>query len=58
MPRHCSRTANEILTNPQTTQTNVRSGNFAGGTRFIGPNGIGATFDSNGVFQYFGVNYP
>jgi hypothetical protein len=33
----------------------VPSGNFAGGTRFIGPNGLGATFDSKGVFQYFGV---
>ena len=45
----------EILTNPQTVETPVRSGNFAGGTRFIGPNGVGATFDANGVFQYFGV---
>jgi hypothetical protein len=47
----------EILTHPQTRQTAVASGNFAGGTRFIGPNGLGATFDAKGVFQYFGV-YP
>jgi hypothetical protein len=47
----------EILTNPQTTQSAVTSGNFAGGIRFIGPNGVGATFDANGVFRYFGV-YP
>jgi hypothetical protein len=47
----------EILMNPRTKQIVVSSGNFSGGTRFIGPNGIGATFDAKGVFQYFGV-YP
>jgi RHS repeat-associated protein len=46
-----------ILNNPKTKQFPVTSGNFRGGTRFIGPNGIGATFDAKGVFRYFGV-YP
>ncbi len=46
-----------ILRDPQTKQIGVFSGNFPGGTRFIGPNGIGATFDAKGVFRYFGV-YP
>jgi hypothetical protein len=47
----------EILLNPQTKQVAVSAGNFSGGTRFIGPKGVGATFDAKGVFQYFGV-YP
>ena len=46
----------EILTNPQTKQIAVSSRNFSGGTRFIGLNGTGATFDAKGVFQ-FGI-YP
>lgn len=50
----------DILTDPSGTPQAVTSGNFAGGTRIIGSrthNGkrIGATFDANGVFQYFGV---
>ncbi|MFJ1547637.1 polymorphic toxin-type HINT domain-containing protein [Streptomyces sp. NPDC088246] len=49
----------DILTNPKTVASPVNSGNFAGGTRYIMPDpaggrGIGATFDSNGTFQYFG----
>ncbi|MEU7060464.1 DUF6531 domain-containing protein [Streptomyces sp. NPDC046197] len=49
----------DILTNPNTTQVPVTSGNFAGGTRYIMPDpaggrGFGATFDANGDFQYFG----
>jgi hypothetical protein len=49
----------DILTNPQTARSAVNSGNFAGGTRYIMPDpaggrGIGATFDANGQFQYFG----
>ncbi len=49
----------DILTNPGTKVEQVNSGNFAGGVRFIMPGkdggrGYGATFDSNGVFQYFG----
>ncbi|MFJ3496736.1 polymorphic toxin-type HINT domain-containing protein [Streptomyces sp. NPDC086091] len=49
----------DILTNPQTATSAVNSGNFAGGSRYIMPDpaggrGIGATFDANGQFQYFG----
>ncbi|MBP2337376.1 hypothetical protein JOF41_003554 [Saccharothrix coeruleofusca] len=49
----------DILTNPQTVTSTVNSGNFAGGMRYIMPDpaggrGIGATFDANGQFQYFG----
>ncbi|WP_328443363.1 polymorphic toxin-type HINT domain-containing protein [Streptomyces sp. NBC_00386] len=49
----------DILTNPKTAKSPVNSGNFAGGTRYIMPDpaggrGIGATFDANGQFQYFG----
>ncbi|MFC8765750.1 polymorphic toxin-type HINT domain-containing protein [Streptomyces sp. NPDC057193] len=49
----------DILTNPKTATSPVNSGNFAGGTRYIMPDpaggrGIGATFDANGQFQYFG----
>jgi hypothetical protein len=50
---------NDILTNPGTVASPVNSGNFAGGTRYIMPDaaggrGFGATYDSNGMFQYFG----
>jgi hypothetical protein len=49
----------EILTNPGTVQQSVTAGNFAGGLRFIAPNGIGGVFDSAGIFQYFGrFMYP
>lgn len=49
----------DILANPQTSRSAVNSGNFAGGTGCIMPDpaggrGIGATFDANGQFQYFG----
>ena len=47
----------EILSNPGTREEQVTSGNFAGGTRYIAPDGRGATFDSSGHFRYFGV-YP
>lgn len=47
----------DILTAPGTQEVVIRSGNFAGGVRYIGPDGVGATFDSAGAFQYFGV-YP
>ncbi len=48
-----------ILKNPNTSFSTVTSGNFAGGKRYIMPDpaggrGFGATFDSDGVFQYFG----
>ena len=45
---------NAILRDPGTQEIKVTSGNFAGGVRFISPTYAGATFDSNGVFQYFG----
>jgi hypothetical protein len=48
----------EILTNPGTTVSKVTSGNFAGGLRFISPDYAGATFNSNGVFRYFGYYGP
>jgi hypothetical protein len=44
----------DILTNPGTTVHPVTSGRAAGGTRFIGPDGVGATFGSDGSFRYFG----
>ncbi|MFD3551253.1 polymorphic toxin-type HINT domain-containing protein [Streptomyces goshikiensis] len=49
----------DILTNPRTATSPVNSGNFPGGTRYIMPDPaggrpIGATFDANGKFQYFG----
>jgi RHS repeat-associated protein len=50
----------DILTDPNADYQLVTSGRFAGGYRIIGNsvvNGrfIGATFDANGVFRYFGV---
>ncbi|MFY9888586.1 MAG: Hint domain-containing protein [Streptosporangiaceae bacterium] len=49
----------EILTNPSAVQQSVTAGNFVGGMRFITPDGIGAVFDSNNTFQYFGrFAYP
>jgi len=45
----------EILTNPGAVRVQVTTGRFAGGTRFVAPNGVGATFDANGVFRYFGT---
>ena len=45
----------DILTAPGTRVEPVTSGNFKGRTRYITPDGRGATFDSNGQFQYFGV---
>ncbi|MEV5635960.1 RHS repeat-associated core domain-containing protein [Agromyces sp. NPDC052230] len=49
----------DILTNPATVRSQVTTGNFPGGQRYIMPDpaggrGLGATFDSNGLFQYFG----
>lgn len=49
----------DILTNPRTARFPVKSGNFAGGSRYIMPDpaggrGIGATFDAKGQFRYFG----
>jgi hypothetical protein len=52
----------ETLSDPNADYQPVTGGGFAGGYRIIGNsvvNGrfVGATFDPNGVFQYFGV-YP
>jgi hypothetical protein len=52
----------EILSDPNADYQPVTGGGFAGGTRVIGNSivndrFVGATFDSNGLFQYFGV-YP
>jgi hypothetical protein len=50
----------DILTDPNVSYMPVTKGNFAGGYRLIGNriiNGrfVGATFDANGDFQYFGM---
>jgi hypothetical protein len=52
----------DILSDPNTDYQPVTGGNFAGGYRIIGNEivnnrFVGATFDSSGDFQYFGV-YP
>jgi hypothetical protein len=44
-----------ILKAPDTRVVTNSGGNFAGGKTFIDSSGRGAVFDSNGVFQYFGV---
>lgn len=51
---------NSILTDPGADYQPVPTGNFSGGYRIIGNtvvNGrfVGATFDANGLFQYFGM---
>lgn len=48
----------EILTHPGTVGNTMQGGNFAGGSRFISPNGIGAVFGPDGTFQYFGWMAP
>ena len=47
-------TLEDILTDPATTRGVMRGGNFAGGSVFTGPNGVGAVFSPDGTFQYFG----
>jgi hypothetical protein len=44
----------EILTNPGTIEDTMQTGRFAGGPRFVAPNGTGAVFGPDGAFQYFG----
>lgn len=51
---------NSILTDPGADYQPVPTGNFAGGYRIIGntvanSRFVGATFDANGLFQYFGM---
>jgi RHS repeat-associated protein len=49
----------DILGNPKTIEGTMRGGNFAGGAVHVAPNGIGAVFSPEGVFQYFGrFPYP
>jgi len=48
----------DILGNPGTTETVMQGGNFAGGSRFVSPEGIGAVFGPDGTFQYFGRMTP
>lgn len=45
----------DILTHPGTVTREISGGNFSGGRYYIAPDGRGAAFDENGVFQYFGV---
>ena len=45
----------DILTAPGTRIEQINGGGFAGGRYYIRPDGRGAAFDANGVFQYFGV---
>jgi hypothetical protein len=45
---------NEILTNPGTIRGIMQGGNFAGGPKFVSPDGVGAVFGPDGTFQYFG----
>jgi hypothetical protein len=47
-------TLEDILTNGQEV---APPSNYPGGRRFVGPNGVGATFDASGTFKYFG-GYP
>lgn len=44
----------DILTTPGTQRVPTSGGSFKGGSYYIRPDGAGAEFDSNGVFQYFG----
>ncbi len=48
----------EILTNPGTVVNTMQRGNFAGGAVYISPDGIGAVFSPDGIFQYFGRMTP
>ena len=44
----------EILTNPATTVDTAQGGRFAGGLRFISPDGVGVQFSRDGTIEYFG----
>jgi hypothetical protein len=44
----------DILTTPGTQRVPINGGGFRGGYYYIRPDGAGAAFDSNGMFQYFG----
>ncbi len=36
----------------------MQGGRFAGGLRFVSPDGIGAVFSPDGTFEYFGRTSP
>jgi hypothetical protein len=44
----------DILTDAHMRMAPTTGGSFTGGTYYIRPDGIGALFDANGQFQYFG----
>jgi len=50
----CGATARQVFTTTKLTVHPVTRGNAAGGTRFIGPDGVGATFGPDGSLAYFG----
>jgi RHS repeat-associated protein len=52
------RALEDILTNPGTTSSVVQGGRFAGGLRFVSPDGIGVVFGPDGTVQYFGRMSP
>jgi hypothetical protein len=45
----------EILTNPATKRVVPTKGPNVGALRFIGPKGVGVTFDKSGALRYFGL---
>lgn len=45
----------DILTDPAAIAVRPRTGNAVGGIRIIAPDGRGATFSTNGTFQYLGI---
>jgi hypothetical protein len=47
----------DILTDPGTVRGVMPGGNFAGGSVFVNPSGVGAVFDGSGAFQYFGAGF-
>jgi hypothetical protein len=44
----------EILTNPNTTVETMQGGRFAGGLKFVSPDGIGVVYSPDGTLEYFG----
>ncbi|WP_330186416.1 LamG-like jellyroll fold domain-containing protein [Dactylosporangium sp. AC04546] len=49
----------DIAFHPRGIEETVTGGAFAGGTRIIRPDGVGAVFDTGGAFKYFGsFRYP
>jgi hypothetical protein len=44
----------DITFHPQGIAEPVTGGAFKGGTRIVRPDGVGAVFDADNVFRYFG----